>query len=139
MPREIPNFPNEVNPNPIIAIDLRTKEGTVLRFKLPEIQQARVMWAMGKLLASVGAEIDLELPEPEPSRAGEGEMVNTPALKPEGWAKQRTLRNFHWFDSRNVTACGAVVYIPDQWALPNLPDTEKCRKCVVNLGLKEAL
>ena len=44
---KIPNFPSEVNPNPVVAIDLRMRDGCVLRFEMGEVQQSRVMWAMG--------------------------------------------------------------------------------------------
>ena len=59
----IPEFPNEVNPNPVVAIDLIMKDGPVLRFEMGEVQQARVMWAMGRLLAELGVELNISLPE----------------------------------------------------------------------------
>ena len=59
----IPEFPNEVNPNPVVAIDLRMKDHVVLRFEMGEVQQARVMWAMGKLLAELGVDLDISFPK----------------------------------------------------------------------------
>jgi len=58
----IPEFPNEINSNPVVAIDLLMRDGVVLRFKLPAVQQSRVMWAMGALHASLDVDLDLELP-----------------------------------------------------------------------------
>ena len=59
----IPEFLNEVNPNPVVAIDLWMKDGPVLRFEMGEVQQARVMWAMGQLLANLGVELNISFPE----------------------------------------------------------------------------
>ena len=61
--RVIKPFANSSRDNPVTAIDLQTKDGTVLRFRLPEIQQERVMWAIGVLHHSLGVGLDLELPE----------------------------------------------------------------------------
>ena len=58
----IPEFPNEVNPNPVVAIDLRMKDLVVLRFNLGEVQQSRVMWAMGELLQHLGVALDISFP-----------------------------------------------------------------------------
>lgn len=64
-PDKIPNF-NEAGPgNPVTAIELRMKDGAVLRFRLPDVQQSRVMWAIGKLLAGLEVPLDLEIP-PQP-------------------------------------------------------------------------
>ena len=61
----IPEFPNEAKPgNPVVAIDLRTKDLVVIRFELGEVQQSRVMWAMGELLRDLGVELDISLPAP---------------------------------------------------------------------------
>ena len=59
----IPEFPNEVNPNPVVAIDLHMKDHMVLRFSMGEVQQSRVMWAMGKLLQDLGVDLDISMPE----------------------------------------------------------------------------
>ena len=59
---KIPTFPNEVNPNPVTALDMQTKDGAILRFKLPEVLQSRFMWAVGKMLASLDVPLDIELP-----------------------------------------------------------------------------
>ncbi|MDP2727861.1 MAG: hypothetical protein Q8P59_10000 [Dehalococcoidia bacterium] len=62
----IPNFPNELPPgNPVTALDVHTKAGTVLRFNLGEVQQSRFMAAIGELLARLGVELDISLPEME--------------------------------------------------------------------------
>lgn len=67
-----------------------------------------------------------------------------PAVVPKlrGWAKERVQRRFHWFEPSArprlhrtyITACGSVVYTPDQWALPELPDSEKCRRCSTQIS-----
>jgi hypothetical protein len=61
---KIPEFPNETNSNPVVAIDLQTKAGVVLRFAMPDVQQSRVMVAMGRLLADLDVPLDLSLPDP---------------------------------------------------------------------------
>ena len=58
----IPTFPGEVNPNPVVAIDLRMKDGSVLSFNLPDVQQSRVMWGMGGLLARLDVDLDVSFP-----------------------------------------------------------------------------
>lgn len=58
---KIPEFKNEVGENPVTAIDLVMRDGVILRFKLPLVQQSRVMVAMGRLLASLNVELDIEL------------------------------------------------------------------------------
>lgn len=58
----IPTF-NEIGSNPLTALDMVTRDGVILRFKLPSVQQSRVMVAMCRLLASLGVELDIELPE----------------------------------------------------------------------------
>ena len=60
---KIPEFSNEVNPNPVVAIDLRMRDGVVLRFAMPDVQQSRVMVGMGRLLADLDVPLDLALPE----------------------------------------------------------------------------
>lgn len=48
----IPDFPNEVNPNPVTAIDLLTEQGVKLRWSFDApIQQSRMMMAIGGLFA----------------------------------------------------------------------------------------
>ena len=64
---KIPEFPNETNSNPVVAIDLYTQAGTILRLKIkPAVQQARVMMALGRLLADLGVPppLDFDLPLP---------------------------------------------------------------------------
>ena len=65
----IPHFPNEMGPgNPVTALDLRTKDGTTIRWVFDEpIQQSRMMMAMGRLFANLGLEEmpAIELPEPD--------------------------------------------------------------------------
>lgn len=60
----IPEFPNEVNPNPVTAIDLRTEQGVTLRWHFdPPVQQSRMMLALGGLFAQVSEEMpELSLP-----------------------------------------------------------------------------
>ncbi|MDP3062121.1 MAG: hypothetical protein Q8O40_02730 [Chloroflexota bacterium] len=60
---KIPEFPNEVNANPVVAIDLRMKDGVVLRLKMPDVQQTRVMVAIGRLAADLDVPLDFSLPD----------------------------------------------------------------------------
>jgi len=54
---KIPHFPNEIGGNPVVAIDLRMRDGAILRLKMPDVQQSRVMVALGQLVA------DLDVPQ----------------------------------------------------------------------------
>jgi hypothetical protein len=63
--KPIPEFPNELGSNAIVAIDIRAKDGTVLRWVLPEVQQARVMAALGRMAADIGVAPDFTLPDSE--------------------------------------------------------------------------
>lgn len=58
----IPMIPGEEGSNPVVAIDLLTQDGATLRFRLPAVQQSRIMIAMGKLLTSLDVDLDVELP-----------------------------------------------------------------------------
>lgn len=61
MHRTVPWF-HEERSNPVTALDMQTSDGATLRFKLPEVQQARVMAAMGELHGRLGVELDVVLP-----------------------------------------------------------------------------
>ena len=63
----IPEFPNEMGSNPVVAIDLRFRDDFILRFEMPDVQQSRVMLAMGQLLASLDVELNISLPESPPT------------------------------------------------------------------------
>lgn len=54
----IPEFPNEVGSNPVVAIVLHTRDGLDLRWDFPEVQQSRAMMALGQFLADLGVEAD---------------------------------------------------------------------------------
>ncbi len=59
----IPDFNELPAGNPVTAIDLHTRDGLILRFELGEVQQSRVMWAIGGMLAELGAPLEITLPE----------------------------------------------------------------------------
>ena len=62
--KKIPEFPNEINPNPVTALDMRTQDGTTLRFAFhPSIQQSNMMAALGLLHALLDVELNIQLPE----------------------------------------------------------------------------
>lgn len=77
----IPEF-NEVNPNPATSLDLQLRDGVTLRFRLPQVQQARMMAAIGQLHGQLGVELDLApLLEPGPAtEALEGVVAAAQAL-----------------------------------------------------------
>lgn len=80
----IPEFPNEVNPNPVTAIDLRTEQGVTLRWHFdPPVQQSRMMLALGGLFAQVSEEM------PELSLPVEGPTLNDVDL----WGLQEALQH----------------------------------------------
>lgn len=60
---KIPNFPNEIGANPVVAIDLHMRDGAILRLKMPDVQQSRVMVAIGRLAADLDVPLDFTLPE----------------------------------------------------------------------------
>ena len=62
--------PRPIKDNPVVALDMHTKDGATLRFKLPEISQLDFMSAIGKMLAELDVPLDVELPdqEQEPKR-----------------------------------------------------------------------
>ncbi len=62
--KKIPEFPNEINPNPVTALDMRTQEGTALRFAFhPPIQQSKMVASLGFLHALLDLELNIQLPE----------------------------------------------------------------------------
>ncbi len=62
--KKITEFPNQINPNPVTALDMRTQEGTALRFAFhPPIQQSKMVAALGLLHALLDVEVNIQLPE----------------------------------------------------------------------------
>ena len=50
------------NDNPVIAIDIHMKDGAVLRLNMPNVRQARVMAALGRLAADLDVPLNITLP-----------------------------------------------------------------------------
>lgn len=66
----IPEFPNEVNGNPMTAVEMHTRDGSNLQWSFdPPIQQSRAMAAFGEMFSRLG------LPEMPAFRLGEGDGI----------------------------------------------------------------
>ena len=62
--KKIPEFPDEINSNPVTALDMRNQDGTTLRFAFhPPIQQSKMVAALGLLHALLDVEVNIQLPE----------------------------------------------------------------------------
>ena len=48
---KIPEFPNEIGANPVVALDLHMRDGVVLRLLMPDVQQSRVMIALVNMIS----------------------------------------------------------------------------------------
>lgn len=85
---KIPNFPNEINSNPVVAIDLRMKDGAVLRLNMPDVQQSRVMVALGRLAVALDVPLDFDLPNQDVTLAvarynADGSLILPPTSLPQ--------------------------------------------------------
>ena len=62
--KKIPEFPDEINSNPVTALDMRNQDGTTLRFAFhPPIQQSKMVAALGLLHALLDVEVNIQLLE----------------------------------------------------------------------------
>ena len=63
-PQDGTTLRNEINPNPVTALDMRNQDGTTLRFAFhPPIPQFKMVAVLGLLHALLDVEVNIQLPE----------------------------------------------------------------------------
>lgn len=69
---KIPDF-HECGSNPVTALDIQMKDGATLRLCLPDVQQSRVMAAIGRLAAQLDVPLEWDLPGKEGDESSDRE------------------------------------------------------------------